>query len=50
MTNKQIAALAKQLGLVRGKGTYNGQKFWVRPGSNAIITASRVLEIAGVAA
>lgn len=47
MNAKQIAALAKSLGLAVGKGTYNGAKFWVRPGSSAIITASRVLELAG---
>jgi len=47
MNAKQIAALAKTLGLRVGKGTYNGAKFWVRPGSSAIITASRVLELAG---
>jgi len=42
-----VSKLAKELGLVVGKGTYNGQKFWVRPGSNAIITADRVRELAG---
>lgn len=47
MTIKQIATIAKSIGLVRGKGTYNGQPFWVRPGSSAIVTAERVLELAG---
>ena len=47
MTTKQIALIAKGLGLKVGNGTYNGAKFWVRPGSSAIITASRVLELAG---
>jgi hypothetical protein len=45
--SKNISKIAKELGLVRGKGTYSGQKFWVRPGSSAIITAERVLELAG---
>ena len=47
MNVKRIATLAKTLGLIRGKGTYNGQLFWVRPGSSAIITPERVLELAG---
>lgn len=47
MNARQIAKLAKSLGLKAGRGTYNGRKFWVREGSNAIITASRVLELAG---
>lgn len=50
MNVKRIATLAKTLGLIRGKGTYNGQPFWVRPGSSAIITAERVLELAGYGA
>lgn len=47
MNMTQIAKLAKELGLVRGKGTYNGQPFWTRPKSTAIITPNRVLELAG---
>jgi hypothetical protein len=39
--------LAEELGLLVGKGTYNNQTFWVRPDSSAIITAERVLELAG---
>lgn len=46
-TAKQISKMAKNLGLVRGSGTYNGAAFWVKPGSDAIITASRVLELSG---
>lgn len=37
--------LARKLGLIVGKGKYNGQCYWVRPGSSAIITAERVLEL-----
>ena len=40
--------IAKSLGLVRGKGTYNGQAFWVRPGNPAIITRERLAEMAGL--
>jgi hypothetical protein len=47
MNMTKIAKLAKEMGLKVGRGTYNGQKFWVRPGSGAIITADRVLELAG---
>lgn len=50
MNTRQIAVIAKSLGLMRGKGTYNGQPFWVRPNSSAIITAERVLELAGYGA
>ena len=46
-TAKQIAKMAKDLGLTVGKGKYNGAKFWVTPNSNAIITAKRVQELAG---
>jgi hypothetical protein len=47
MNAKQIAQIAKDLCLVRGSGTYNGAVYWKRKGSNSIITAARVLEIAG---
>lgn len=50
MNVKRIATLAKSLGLMRGKGTYNGSAYWVRPGSSAIITPERVLELAGYGA
>lgn len=40
--------IAKSMGLVRGKGTYNGDAFWTRPGSNAIITRRRLAELAGI--
>lgn len=45
MNAKQIAQIAKELGLTRGKGTYNGAAYWLRDGK--IVTASRVLELAG---
>ena len=44
MNTRQIAKLAKDMGLIVGRGTYNGAKFWTRPGSNAIITANDVIE------
>lgn len=47
MNAKQIAKLAKELGLKKARGTYNGAAYWKREGSDAIITASRVLELAG---
>jgi hypothetical protein len=45
MIAKQIAKLAKELGLARGKGTYNGAAYWLRDGK--IVTGNRVLELAG---
>jgi hypothetical protein len=45
MTLKQADRIARQLGLVRGRGTYNGAAFWVRPGHPAIITRARLVEI-----
>lgn len=47
MNAKQIAQIAKSLGLKKARGTYNGAAYWTREGSNAIITADRVLELAG---
>lgn len=48
-TLKEADKIAKGLGLVRGKGTYNGNAFWVRPGEAAIITRDRLAELAGLA-
>ena len=48
LTLKEADRLAKQLGLKRGRGTYNGAPFWVRPGHPAIITRWRLLELAGL--
>jgi hypothetical protein len=45
MTLKQADKAARELGLIRGKGTYNGAAFWVRPGHPAIITRARLVEI-----
>lgn len=47
-TLREANKIAAELGLVRGKGTYNGQAFWVRPGSPAIITRERLAEMAGL--
>lgn len=38
--------IARRLGLIRGAGKYNGQIFWVRPGTSAIITRERLAELA----
>lgn len=46
-TLREANKIAKALGLVRGKGTYNGEAFWVRPGNPAIITRARLAELAG---
>ena len=48
LTYKQATQLAKKLGLIRGRGTYNGAAFWVRPGNPAIITRHRLAELAGL--
>ncbi len=45
-TLREANAIARRLGLVRGKGTYNGAAYWVRPGSNAIITREDLAEFA----
>ena len=47
-TLREADKIAKGLGLVRGKGTYNGAAFWVRPGYPAIITRTRLAELAGL--
>jgi len=47
-TLKQADKIARTLGLVRGKGTYNGAVFWVKPGSSEIITRHRLAELAGI--
>ena len=47
-TLKEADKIAKELGLVRGKGTYNGGAFWKRPGESAIITRERLAELAGL--
>lgn len=46
-TIKQADEIARKLGFVRGKGTYNGAAFWVKPGSSAIITRARLAQLAG---
>ncbi|EPD44862.1 hypothetical protein HMPREF9701_00451 [Delftia acidovorans CCUG 274B] len=47
-TIREANKIAKGLGLVRGKGTFNGEVFWTRPGDSAIITRARLAEIAGL--
>ncbi len=47
-TLREANKIAKALGLVRGKGTYNGEAFWVRPGNPAIITRAHLAELAGL--
>lgn len=37
-TLKEANFIAKSLGLKRGKGTYNGAAYWVRPKTGAIVT------------
>lgn len=46
-TIKQLTKEAKQFGIVRGKGTYNGGAYWKWRCDNAIITYDRILEILG---
>lgn len=46
-TIKQITIEAKQFGIVRGKGTYNGGAYWKWPCDSTIITYARLLEILG---
>jgi hypothetical protein len=48
ITLKEAAMIAKQFGLVKGKGTYNGAPFWIRPGQSAIITREQLAEMAVV--
>lgn len=49
INRRTTSKIARDLGLVRGKGTYNGAPFWTRPNSNAIITLDRLEELAGLA-
>jgi hypothetical protein len=36
MTIARINEYAKQIGLTRGKGTYNGSAYWVRSGGQIV--------------
>ena len=47
MTTKQIDQIAKQMGLERGKGTYNGKPYWVRPSNKAIFTKRDIEALIG---
>ena len=46
-TLKEANVIAKKLGLVRGKGTYNGSAYWLKDG--AIVTIGRLAELADAA-
>jgi len=46
-TIANLTQQAKKLGIVRGKGTYNGGAFWRYENTQAIITRDRLLEILG---
>jgi len=48
LTLKQANELAKKLGFMRGRGTYNGDAYWLRPGNPAIITRNRLAALAGL--
>lgn len=47
MNMKYISKLAREMGLILGKGLYNGQPYWIRAGSTVIITPMRVMQMAG---
>lgn len=47
-TLREADKIAKDLGLVRGTGTYNGHPFWKLHGEHAIITRDRLAELAGL--
>lgn len=46
---READAIAKSLGLVRGKGKHNGAAFWTRPNDSTVITRDRLAEMAGLA-
>jgi hypothetical protein len=46
-TIKQLTAAAKSIGIVRGKGTYNGAAYWRYAESKTIITRQHLMEILG---
>ncbi len=45
MTIKQLTAEAKQFGINRARGTYNGQAYWTR--GTGIITRAALMKILG---
>lgn len=46
-TIKQLTSTAKSIGIVRGKGTYNGAAYWRYVEMETIITRKRLIEILG---
>jgi len=46
-TVREANKIAKSLGLVRGKGTYNGDAYW-KNALGQIITRDRLAELAGM--
>lgn len=43
---REANKIAKSLGLVRGKGTYNGAAYW-KNANGQIVTLDRLAELAG---
>lgn len=46
-TIREADKIAKSLGLVRGKGTYNGAPYW-KDANGRIVTRERLAELAGL--
>lgn len=46
-TVREADKIAKSLGLVRGKGTYNGAPYW-KNANGQIVTRDRLAELAGL--
>lgn len=46
-TLREANKLAKELGLVRGAGTYNGSAYWMNA-LGQIVTRDRLAELAGL--
>lgn len=45
-TIREANKIAKELGLTRGKGTYNGGAYW-KTANGQIVTRDRLAELAG---
>lgn len=46
-TLREADKIAARLGLVRGKGTYNGAAFW-KNAAGQLVTRERIAELAGL--
>lgn len=46
-TVRQADKIARELGLVRGAGTYNGAPYW-KDGNGQIVTRDRLAELSGL--